>query len=140
MNKWERVTHTLTGEAVDRPPVCFWRHFGMQDPQETVRLHLQFYRDADMDILKMMCDEFFVYPMGDAKTPEDYARMKPLGADSHYVQGQIQRATQINEALKGEAPTLYNAFSPYATLKHTLGDQESMALIREHEDIALHLL
>ena len=66
--------------------------------------------------------------------------MKPQGRDSFYVRGQVERASQINEALKGEALTLYNAFSPYATLKHTLGDTESMELIRHHEEAALHLM
>ena len=140
MNKRERVTNALAGLPVDRPPVCFWRHFGPVAPQETVRQHLDFFHAADLDILKMMCDEFFTYPMDVNATPEEILAMRPLGRDHDYVRGQAERAGQINEALKGEVFTLYNAFSPYATLKHTLGDEESMALIRGHEEAALHLL
>lgn len=140
MNKRERVERVLAGLPVDRPPVCFWRHYGDIGPKATVDGHLQYFRETGMDILKMMCDEFFTYPMRDAKTPEEMMKLRPVGKDSYYVRGQVERATQINEALKGEALTLYNAFSPYATLKHTIGDEESMQLIREHEDVALHMM
>lgn len=141
MNKKERMERILAGQPVDRPAVCFWRHYGNIGPQATVDAHLRFFRETDMDVLKMMCDEFFTYPILDGKmTLQEMTALKPLGKDSHYVRGQVERATQINEALKGEAISLYNAFSPYATLKHTIGDEESMALIREHEDVALHLM
>lgn len=140
MNKVERVLNTIAGKEVDRPPVCFWRHYGNIAPQETVDAHMKFYRESNMDILKMMCDEFFVYPMDTKMTPAEILKMKPYGRNDYYVRGQVERATQINEALHGEALTLYNAFSPYATLKHTLGDAESMDLIRNHEDAALHLM
>lgn len=140
MNKMERMQRILAGQPVDRPAVCFWRHYGPLAPQETVDSHLRFYRETNMDLLKMMCDEFFTYPMDVHATPAEMLAMKPLGKDHYYVRGQVERASQINDALKGEAMTLYNAFSPYATLKHTLGDEESMQLIREHEDAALHMM
>lgn len=140
MNKMERMKAILAGEPVDRPAVCFWRHYGKVSPQETVDGHMRFYRETNMDVLKMMCDEFFTYPMDGVTTPQEMLAMKPWGKDSYYIRGQVERATQINEALQGEAMTLYNAFSPYATLKHTIGDEQSMQLLREHEDAALHML
>ena len=140
MNKHERVEKTLSGLPVDRPPVCFWRHYGNIEPAQTVKQHIDFFHATDMDILKMMCDEFFTYPMDENATPEEILAMRPLGKDNYYVRGQAERAGQINEELKGEIFTLYNAFSPYATLKHTLGDEKSMDLIRNHEEAALHLL
>ena len=36
MNKKERVMAVLQGRAPDRPPVCFWRHFGPLAPRDTV--------------------------------------------------------------------------------------------------------
>jgi len=127
MNKRERVERTLAGLPTDRPPVCFWRHYGPVSPEETVQRHLKFFEESGMDILKMMCDEFFTYPMDVHATPAEILKMRPLGPKDYYVRGQVERASQINEALKGEIFTLYNAFSPYATLKHTMGDAESMA-------------
>jgi len=140
MNRKERIMKTIRGEETDRMPVCFWHHFGNLEPEETVKAHLKWLEDSGEDLLKMMCDEFFTYPMRGAKSPEEMLRLQPLGAKDGYVTGQVERAAQINEALRGEVCTLYNAFSPYATLKHTLGDRESMELIRNHEDAALHLM
>ena len=140
MNKRERVERTLAGLPTDRPPVCFWRHYGPVSPEETVQKHLAFFEASGMDILKMMCDEFFTYPMDEHATPAEILKMRPLGPKHYYVRGQAERAAQINEKLHGEAFTLYNAFSPYSTLKHTIGDAPSMKLLVEHEEAALHLL
>lgn len=140
MNKRDRVERTLAGLPTDRPPVCFWRHYGPLSPEETVKRHLAFFEASGMDILKMMCDEFFTYPMDEHATPAEILKMRPLGPKHHYVRGQVERASQINEQLHGEAFTLYNAFSPYATLKHTIGDAQSMALLVEHEEAGQHLL
>lgn len=140
MTRAERILNTIEGKPVDRVPVCFWHHFGQLEPKETVNSHIRWFNESGIDLLKMMCDEFFTYPMDVKATPEEILKMKPLGRDNYYVHGQAERARQINEALHGEAVTLYNAFSPYATLKHTLGDAESMNLIRNHEEAALHLM
>ena len=43
MNKRERVERTLAGLPTDRPPVCFWRHYGPVSPEETVQKHLAFF-------------------------------------------------------------------------------------------------
>ena len=140
MTKKERVLAVLNGKLPDRVPVCFWHHFGSLPPKETVSAHIRYFNESGEDILKMMCDEFFTYPMRDAKTPEELLALKPLGRDSYYVRGQAERAGQINDALKGEVVTFYNAFSPYATLKHTIGQDAALALLHEHEDAATHML
>lgn len=140
VDRMTRVLSTLRGEPVDRPPVCFWHHFGAIGPEATVREHVRFYRESGEDILKMMCDEFFIYPLPESPSARDLLSLRPLGRQSAYISGQVERAARINEALAGEAFTLYNAFSPYATLKHALGDGESMALLRASEQAALHAL
>lgn len=140
MNSKERVLTTLRGETPDRSPVCFWQHFGPLEPRQTVAEHVKFYQESGEDILKMMCDEFFEYPLLGAKDPADFLALRPLGRDSYYVRGQVERATQINEALRGEVFSLYNAFSPYASLKHAMGDAASMKLIREAPDAAQHIM
>ena len=87
MNKKERVMAVLEGRAPDRPPVCFWRHFGPLAPRDTVEAHLRFFHESGIDLLKMMCDEFFVYPLGEAKTPADFLALRPLGRLSPYIRG-----------------------------------------------------
>ena len=87
MNKRERVANTLAGLPVDRPPVCFWRHYGNIAPEETVRQHLDFFHAADMDVLKMMCDEFFTYPMDENATPEKMMRQTTFIATPEVIEG-----------------------------------------------------
>ena len=140
MTAKERVMAVLNGEKADRAPVCFWHHFGNLAPEETVREHVRFFRESGEDILKMMCDEFFVYPLEGAQTATDYLALRPQGYDSYYVRGQAERAAQINDALKGEVITFYNAFSPYATLKHAIGQEAALQLLHEHETAFLHAL
>ena len=140
MSRKERVMSVIRGEKPDRTPVCFWHHFGALEPAETVKAHLRWLEESGQDILKMMCDEFFIYPLGGAEDPESYLALAPQGRDSYYVRGQVERAAQINEALKGEVVTFYNAFSPYATLKHAIGQDKAVDLIRHHPDAARHLL
>lgn len=140
MNRMTRAVNTLQGRPVDRPPVCFWHHFGDIGPEATVREHVRFYRESGEDILKMMCDEFFFYPLPESPSAQDLLSLRPLGRKSAYISGQVERAARINEALSGEAFTLYNAFSPYATLKHAMGDAQSMALLCSDEKAALHVL
>ena len=140
MDKLTRVKNAVLGGPVDRPPVCFWHHFGDIGAEATVREHLRFFRESGIDMMKMMSDEFFFYPLEGVKTPQDFLGLRPLGSQSRYVIGQVERASQINECLKGETWSFYNAFSPYATLKHAMGDEASMALIRNHPEAARHAL
>lgn len=141
MDKKTRVEKTLSGGVADRPPVCFWHHFGPVTPEETVRGHIRFFEETDVDILKMMCDEFFIYPIPeDIKKASDWARLRPQGKGSHYVRGQVERATQINDALKGRAFSVYNAFSPLSTLRHAIEDQRLMADLAEDEVAVCHAL
>ncbi|MBQ9326321.1 MAG: hypothetical protein IJ246_11165 [Clostridia bacterium] len=140
MNRRERVEAVLKGQTPDRTPVCFWHHFGALSPQQTVRAHLKWLEDSGEDMLKMMSDEFFIYPLGDAKTPKDFLALRPQGRQSAYVQGMIERATQINEALHGSVVTLYNAFSPYPNLKHAIGQEAAVALLHASPEAFGHVL
>ena len=54
--------------------------------------------------------------------------------------GKPDRASQILAAMPEEAVTFYNAFTPYATLKHAIGQDAAVLLIRNHPDAAKHLL
>ena len=56
------------------------------------------------------------------------------------MRGQIERAGQICEAVRGEAVTLYNAFSPYANLKHAMGQDAAVALRKASPEAFGHAL
>lgn len=61
MTKKERVLHAFHNEPVDRVPIAFWYHFSPDDDfgQETIDEHLRLYREADFDLIKVMCDGYF---------------------------------------------------------------------------------
>lgn len=140
MNRRQRVEAVLKGEKPDRVPVCFWHHFGALSPEQTVRAHVRWLEESGIDLLKMMSDEFFIYPLNGAQTPADFLALRPLGPQSPYVRGQIERAGQINNALQGSAVTLYNAFSPYANLKHAIGQDQAIQLLKASPEAFAHAL
>ncbi len=88
MNKRERVLNAMNLEKVDRPPVGFWFHFKEDQAygESCVQAHLDYYNKIDVDIVKIMCDSYFDCPntvVKQAKTPDDWYKMKPLGQKAH---------------------------------------------------------
>lgn len=86
MNKIERLRAALAGEPVDCIPCGFWSHFPekMQFGEESVRMHEQFYRDTDIDILKVMNEHLYRLDAA-VERPEDWRRIRPYHiAGSHY--------------------------------------------------------
>lgn len=140
MNCRERVEAVLQGKKPDRTPVCFWHHFGPLEPEKTVRAHTRWLTESGIDLLKMMSDEFFFYPLNGASAPQDFLALRPQGRGSAYVRGQIERAGQISNAVAGTVVTLYNAFSPYANLKHAMGQEEAIALLHASPEAFGHAL
>jgi len=55
MSKWERVEAAIHGEAVDRVPLSFWRHYAVQEwsPRSLAELTLALYHKYDLDIIKL---------------------------------------------------------------------------------------
>ena len=64
MNKRERVLAALNNEEVDYVPGCFWRHFPPEQSHGEIfiREQIKFYRDMDLDFLKISCDGYFGWP------------------------------------------------------------------------------
>jgi len=55
MTRRERIRKTLLGEATDRPPVSFWRHFYHRESsaQELAEAMLEFRPTYDWDLMKV---------------------------------------------------------------------------------------
>ena len=107
MTKKERVLHAFHNEPVDRVPIAFWYHFSPDDDfgQETIDEHLRLYREADFDLIKVMCDGYFNYPnpgIAQIKKPEDWFNLKPMGPDHPFIRKQIARVKGVVEAVKDE--------------------------------------
>lgn len=121
MNKIERVTATLNGSDVDRPPFSFWYHFGLQHMPGKVHAQAQvdFYRAYDLDFLKVMNDYPYPLPAGcDAvETEDDWKRIEPVSGSDPCWTEQLTALSLIHGAIGKEAFFIDTIFSPWTTAR-----------------------
>lgn len=87
MDKRTRVLNAMNQKEVDHVPVGFWFHFSGEEAvgESCVQAHLKYYRETDLDFVKVMCDNYFPYPLpGAMKKPEDWRQLKPFGQKSSF--------------------------------------------------------
>ena len=145
MTKRDRVLAAMNNQPVDRPPVGFWFHFPEEQQlgQACVDAHLRYYNHVDADIAKLMCDGYFDYPNPVAKAarkPEDWFRMKPLGPDSDFIRGQVERAKAVKKGLTSDCLVLYNVFAPFSSIRFGTSDELVMAHLAERPEAILYAL
>lgn len=145
MTKRERVLCAMNNQPVDRPPVGFWFHFtgDRQLGPKCVDAHLEYYNNIDVDIAKIMCDGYFDYPNPAAKKvqkPEDWYKLEPLGAESDFIRGQVERAKAIRRGLAKGQFVLYNVFAPFSTIRFGTSDEMVMKHLGENPDAVMYAL
>lgn len=143
MTKKERVLHAFHNEPVDRVPIAFWYHFSPDDDfgQETIDEHLRLYREADFDLIKVMCDGYFNYPnpgIAQIKNPEDWFNLKPMGADHPYIRKQIARVKGVVEAVKDECCVFYNVFCPMSLMRFGTSEELLMSHLKANPEAVCH--
>ncbi len=134
MNYRERFFNAMDQKHVDRVPVGFWHHFFDENWTgiNNINSHIAYYNELPLDFIKIMCDGYFEYPFSTKiETVSDWKRLKPLGKDSEYVRGQVERAKIINGHFIAERACLYNVFVPFTVIRHSLGDEPVMAHLKE---------
>ncbi len=153
MNKRERVLTVLAGKPADRVPASFWFHFGGEASQgeACVQAHLRYYRDNDLDFIKIMSDGLN-YPLRvKIGCAEDWFSVSPLDRDDPFFTESVQRCRRINEELGGECCTFYNVFSPFNIVRERdvftaealagrSWDETVMAHMRQNEAALIHAL
>lgn len=153
MNKRERVLAVLDHKPVDHIPASFWFHFGGENAsgEACVKAHLDYYRENDLDFIKIMSDGLN-YPIRVQITcAEDWYKVEPLPRDDVFFIGSIERCRRINDELKGECCTFYNMFSPFNIVRERdvftkeclngrTWDATVMAHMRENEDALKHAM
>jgi uroporphyrinogen decarboxylase len=126
MDKLERMERVLAGEAVDRPPLSLWYHFGIQHGtgEQFARIALEFFEHYDFDFLKVMNDYFYPLPHGlDAiRTRADLERIQPIDVEGCDWRHQFSALEIIADRLKGRAYFIDTVFDPWQTLqRHMAG-------------------
>lgn len=135
MDKRTRVLGALEGKSVDVVPCGFWMHFqGGPVGEESVQAHLKYYRETDLDFIKIMSDgalfDFSPYKIDKAS---DWTKIRPAGKNSAFIQDSLWRAKRIKEETKGECCVFYNMFAPFSLIRFFAGDARVMAHVREDE-------
>ena len=128
MNKVERMRAVLAGEIADRIPASFWFHFSEDQAHggESVKAHLDFYRQADLDFLKIMNEHPYQVETR-IKNPIDWRKLKPAPLSSDFYQAQLDEIKMIADQLAGECLTATTIFNPFSS-----GNHASNRLVTEH--------
>lgn len=116
MNKTERFRAVLQGYPVDRVPAAFWFHFdaAYEGGQPMAQRHIDYYRAADPDILKVMNDSGYP-PIGQfmVHSPADWLKLEPTPLTAPRFQSHLEGLAGIVAALKGEVPIITTVFGPF---------------------------
>ena len=143
MDKRTRVFNAMDKKPVDHVPVGFWYHFeGEQARGEAcVQAHADYVHDCDLDMMKIMCDSYFNYPIPEEiRTASDWKKLKPLGADHPFITEQVERARRLVELCGKEIPIFYNVFAPFSSIRFGAGDDRVMHDLQEDRLAVLHAL
>ena len=143
MDKRTRVLNALNKKPVDHVPVGFWYHFAGENAkgEACVQAHLDYYRQTDLDFMKIMCDGYFNYPIPDTiQKAEDWWTLKPLGPDHPFIREQVWRAKRLVEEIGKERCVFYNVFAPFSFIRFGYPEEKVMQHIRENKLAVMHAL
>ena len=140
MDKRTRVKNAMDKLPVDHVPVSFWYHFKGEDRrgEACAQAHLKYYKETDVDFVKIMSDDYFEYPLPTIEKPTDWRKIKPLGKDHPFIQDQVWRAKRVVELLDGECCTFYNLFAPFSFMRYGAGDELVFRHLEEDELSVMH--
>lgn len=130
MDRRTRFFRAMDGMQVDRVPTTFYTHFQSPEAQadNTVAAQVAFCKAADMDALCVETDGYMEYPLNmTVQQASDWRKLRPQGRKSPYIQGQVDRARRIVDAFQGDYGMFFMAFTPFSTIKHTVGEEMAMA-------------
>lgn len=143
MDKYTRVMRALDGKSVDRPPVSFWFHFfdELRVGQACVDAHVDYYRQSDIDFIKVMSDGYFEYPIpAHIENAADWYTLKPLDRLDPYIVEQVERMKGIRQAVGEECPVFYSVFAPFSSIRFGTSDDLVMKHLQENPDAVLYAL
>ena len=97
-------------------PLSFFYHFPehQRAGHEMAQAHLDFYRGADLDYLKVMNDNYYSPPnfQGLSK-PSEWAKLQPARLTSRCFQDQLTGLREIVKAVGREVPIITTVFNPF---------------------------
>ena len=144
---WNRIRAALAGERVDRPPVCLWRHWPIddQDPVTLADAMIRWQREYDCDLVKHApAGSYVVEDWGGRTTyvtendpglgvrtvtqravtgPQQWTELEALDVTQGHLGRQLEALRQVTKELAAEVPVLQTVFSPLNVARKLAGDR-----------------
>jgi len=144
MTKAERVDRSVAGLEVDRPPVSFWYHFGVQHaPGERIaEVSLEFFRSYDLDWLKLMNDYFYPMPTGalEISSAHDLNRLKRFEPRDTVWAEQLKAVSIVARQMDRTAYVIDTVFEPWQVLLRNLVGEHLDELVEQAPQAVLDAL
>lgn len=132
MTKKERVWNAIQGKEVDHVPTGFSLHFPKETAagEEGVNAHLEFFRETDTDIIKIM-NENLVPDVGEIRTPQDWNKIPAYSLKDQFMQRQIAMVEKILEQADPDAFSLGTLHGVCASAIHPIEARYGYENVRE---------
>lgn len=161
----ERVRSAIEGQVVDRPPVCLWRHWPVDDQDAHTYADVTVeHRDAlDLDLVKLTPSAAYLAEAwgadtryaGDPNGVRDYVR-RPVHAAADWAAVEeldplqtptLAREIEVVRAVRArvgpDVPVVPTVFTPISVARYLTGDEVFLAQVRNerrHLDRALEAI
>jgi uroporphyrinogen decarboxylase len=135
------VMAAVHGEAVDRPPVCFWHHFRPHGSGHTLAdATARFFDETfDLDIAKLMPDLPYPFPERSINQIDDWRLLEPIDRERSRYAGQWAEAVETLRAELGfETPIVATVFSPLAQAMYLAADQDTFLNHAREAPVVIH--
>ena len=133
MDKIERMRTMLRGERPDRVPAGFWFHFPASAAagHAMAQAHIDYYRAADPDLLKVMNDNGYeAVGVDSVRSPADWRKLEPAPLSSAPYQAQLAGLRELVDRLGDEVLMATTIFNPYGT-GNTISDNKVTEHLKE---------
>ena len=146
MNHWDRIRAALQGEQTDRPPICLWRHWPVEDQSPTTLADamIRWQQAYDCDLVKHApAGSYVVEDWGGETTyvpensrglgvrmitrravtaTEQWPELAQLDVTQGHLGDQLEALRLVTQALGADVPVLQTIFSPLNIAPKLAGD------------------
>lgn len=153
VTKCDRIKATIAGEAVDRTPVGFWRHWPGDDqsPDSLVSVALEFQRRYDLDFIKFPVSSVYCVEdygithaykgsiMGDREylsrvvtDAGDWSKLEPLDVTRGTYGWHLDALRSLIRGKDKNTPVIVTMFHPLAMAAYLSSDDTLISHLRQH--------
>ena len=158
MNHWDRINAALQGEETDRPPICLWRHWPIEDQtaESLAAVMVRWQEEYDCDLVKHAPAGSYVIEDWGGRTTyipesshglgvrtitqravtatEGWPELEQLDVTQGHLGEHLAAVRLATKALGESAPVLQTVFSPLNIAPKLAGDL-AFADLRENPEL-----